>query len=360
MKKNILKIITIALIILLISLISFVGIYQKKLNKMENILPEYKLSMDFTGERAIRLDVSQGTKTVYLDENGNEIEHIHEEGEEHSEEENITSKEVLINSEEALNDANYAKAKEIIKKRLKDMQAEEYKIRQGENGNFAIQLKEDENTDTYIEALSMKGTFEIKDSDTAEVLLDNSNITNVRAVTYTGSTGAVTVYLVIDFDKEGKVKLEEISKTYVETTDEEGNTTTKNVLITLDDETIMNTYFGQTMSNGEIQIPIGDATTSMATLSTYIIEGQLISTVLKNGELPITYEVSYNNSLTSSITKDTIKVTCITVAIIMVIMVAYLIVMYKVKGLLAGISWVRIFSYFIIDFALHQLHNICK
>ncbi len=92
MKKNKLKIIALVLVILLIMLVSFIGIYQKKLNKMENILPEYILGMDFGEKRVIRLDVNQGTEIVYYDENGNEIEHTHEEGEEHSEEENITSR----------------------------------------------------------------------------------------------------------------------------------------------------------------------------------------------------------------------------------------------------------------------------
>lgn len=337
MKKNILKTIAIVLIILLISLISFVGIYQKKLNKMVNILPEYKLGMDFGGERAVRLDVNLSVETEYYNEDG--TEHVHNDTEEHSHE-NLTEKQVPINSEDVLNAENYAKAKDIIKKRLSGMQAEEYKIRQDENGNFAFQLREDENTDAYIEAISMRGTFHIEDSETKEVLLKNEDLKDASAVTYTDETGAVNVYLIINFDEEGKVKLEEISKKYIETTDEEGNKSTKNVLLTIDGVAIMDSYFGQTMSNGELQIPIGSATTSTTLLSDYIREGHLLATVLKNGELPIAYEVSYNNSLTSSITNEMIQTAIIAIAIIIVIMVAYLIVKYKVKGFLAGISWI--------------------
>lgn len=339
MKKNTLKTITLVLIILLICLISFVGIYQKKLNRWENILPEYQLGMDFGGARAVRLDVDLGTQTLYFDENGNQVEHTHEEGEEHSEEEKITEKEVLVNPEEVLNSQNYAKVKEILQKRLKDMRAEEYQFRQDENGNIAIELKENENTDTYIEALSNKGVFTIKDSQTNELLLDNSNIKDAKAVTYTESTGSVAVYLVINFDKAGTEKLEEISKTYVETTDEEGNKSTKNVLITLDDETIMNTYFGQTMSTGELQIPIGEATTSATTLSTYIKEAHTIATILRNGALPIAYEIGYNNSFTSSVTPEVVQAIMIVMSAIIVLMIVYLVVRYKVKGLLGGISW---------------------
>lgn len=338
--KNKVKIITIAFIILLVCLISFVGIYQRELNQMKNILPDYQFGMEFGGARAVRLDVKLGTETRYYDENGNEVEHNHEEGEEHSEEENLTEKQVPINSEEVLTSENYAKAKKIIKKRLSGLQVEEYQLRQDENGNFALEFKEDDNINTYIDTISIQGVFEIKDSQTNEVLLNNSNIKEARAVTYTGATGAVTVYLVIDFDEDGKAKLEEISKTYVQTTDEEGNTSTKNVLITIDDETIMNTYFGQTMSTGEIQIPIGSETTSGTVLSTYIREGQRIATILNSGVIPIAYEIGYNNSLTSGISEEQVQVMLTVVAIIFVVMIAYLTIRYKVKGLLAGISWI--------------------
>lgn len=336
MKKNILKKITIILIIILISLISFIGIYQKKLNKMENILPEYKLGMDFAERRAVRLDIDLSTETEYYNEDGSL--HVHDDEEESHE--GLIEKEVAVNSQESLNEQNYAIAKEIIKKRLKDSGAEEYIVRQDENGYFSIELGEDDYTDTYIELLSMQGSFEIKDSDTGEVLLNNEYIKDASAVTSTGSTGSVSTYLVIDFNKEGKSKLEEISKTYVETTDEEGNTTTKNVLITLDDQTIMNTYFGQTMTTGEIQIPIGEATTSTTTLSSYIKEAHMLATLLRNGKLPIVYEIGYNNTLTSSITEQMVQTYIIAFAIIIIILVLYFIIKYKVTGVLAGISWI--------------------
>lgn len=339
MKKNILKKITIILVIILISLISFIGIYQKKLNKMENILPEYKLGMDFAERRAVRLDIDLSTETEYYNEDGSLHVHDDEGGTEESHE-GLIEKEVAINPQESLNEQNYAKSKEIIKKRLKDSGAEEYIVRQDENGYFSIELAENDYTDTYIELLSMQGSFAIKDSDTGEVLLNNDYIKDASAVTSTGNTGSVSTYLVINFNKEGKEKLEEISKIYVETTDEEGNTTTKNVLVTLDDQTIMNTYFGQTMTTGEVQIPIGEATTSTTTLSSYIKEAHMLATLLRNGKLPIIYEVGYNNILTSNITEQMVQTYIIALTIIIIILVLYFIIKYKVKGMLAGASWI--------------------
>jgi len=46
-----LKIILIILLIVLISLISFVGIFVQKGNRVNNILPEFKLGTDLTGSK---------------------------------------------------------------------------------------------------------------------------------------------------------------------------------------------------------------------------------------------------------------------------------------------------------------------
>ncbi len=334
---NMLKRTAIILIIILICFISFIGIYQKKLNKMENIIPEYLLGMEYGEKRVVRLDVDLGTKTIYYDENGNEIEHIHEDGED---EESIISEEVLVNKEEAKTKENFEKTKSILKKRLKDMGAGEYHIRQDDGGNFAIELLEDDYTDAYIQVLATKGTFLIADSTTGERLLGNNNIKNAQMVTYQDETGYVTAYLVVNFDEEGTKKLEEISNTYIEQTDEEGNTTTKNVLIMLDGQTLLNTYFGQTMSTGELQIPIGEETNSGEELAAYMLQGQQIATVLRHGELPLTYEIGYNNTLSSSFTENNIQVAIIAIAIIIAMMVIYLILIYKVKGILAAFTWI--------------------
>ena len=86
----------------------------------------------------------------------------------------------------------------------------------------------------------------MKDSDTGEVLLNNDSIKNVN-VLYGSTQMGTSVYLSIQFKKEYKSKFEEISKTYIQTTDEEGNEVTKAVMVSLDEDTIINTYFGQTM-----------------------------------------------------------------------------------------------------------------
>ncbi len=102
----------------------------------------------------------------------------------------------------------------------------------------------------------------------------------------------------------------------------------------------MNTYFGQTMSTGELQIPIGNATTSTIELATYVEQGQMIATIIKNGELPIEYEIGYNNTLSSAINSQQILNLVIIVGTVIAIMIIYLVFRYRTDGLLAGISWV--------------------
>lgn len=341
MKNSKLKIIAIILIILLISLISFVGIYQMRLNRLVNVVPEYKVGMDFGEIREIRLDISDETETKYFDENGNEV------SEADSEKENVTSMEVAINPENIRTVENFANSKEIIEKRLKWIGVDEYQIRQDENGYFSLEFHEDDNTDKAIRVIANRGKFEIKDSDTSEVLLNNSNIKDVGIASATGDTGGVTVYLILRFDNEGKEKLAEISKTYIRTTDEEGNTVTKTVAVSIDDETILNTYFGQTIETGELQIPLNEATTSTDTLASTAVEAQVISGILKGGELPITYTITYDNVLSSTIREEVKPIIAIATAIIVVICVVYLIIRYP-KGLLAGISWIGFIASFLL------------
>ena len=134
-----LKITFITLLIVLLALISFVGLFVQDTKFMKNILPEYKLGMDLEGHRAVTINVSDDTETVYYDADGNEVEEEAEGG---------TSEEVPVNSEENLTKENYEKTKQIIENRLKDLAISEYLIRLNEdNGSITVQMPEDDMTD---------------------------------------------------------------------------------------------------------------------------------------------------------------------------------------------------------------------
>lgn len=334
--NNVLKIITIIMIIILISLISFVGIYSKKLNKYEDIIPKFKTSMDFGSKREITLKVDESAKTVYYDKDGNVIERSQEEGEE-TQEEGIASKQEPVNNPDILTGENYVLSKDIILKRLKDAQVPEYSVKQGENGYILIDIPEDSSTDLHLQLISSKGLFQMLDSQTQEVLMDNNDIKTCDALYNTTESGT-TIYLNIEFKKDSRGKLEEISKKYIETTDEEGNKTTNKVTLKLDDQTLANTYFGQTMSDGIMQMPMTNALKSQEEILQSVTEVNLIATLLKNGNLPIQYEVDYNNTITTQITQNDIYILTIILAVAVGLMIIYLIIRNNVNGITMGIS----------------------
>ena len=174
-----LKKITLILLILTISFISLIGIYIKRTNKYENILPDYKYGMQFSGSRVLNLNVDLSEKEIETEE---------------SEEENQEKQTIPVNSTEILTKTNYQKSKKIIDKRLKALSVQEYIIRQDEeNGNMVIEIPENSETDRIVSVVATTGEFQMVDADTKEVLLDNSNIKSSTALYNSGTDGA-TVY----------------------------------------------------------------------------------------------------------------------------------------------------------------------
>lgn len=340
----------IILLIILLALISFGGIYIQKTKFVENILPEYKLGPDFTGLRNIGLKVSDATKDIYYDLDGNVVD---EEGK------NTIKKEESVNKEENLTKDNYKKAKEIIEKRLEKIKQVQYTsagivenkaidyytIKQNEEtGKIELKLPENANTDMVLRYVATKGDFTIVD-DQDNVLMDNSYIKEAN-VGYSSTSSGVTVYLTIQFDKQGTEKLKEISNTFIKTTDEEGNDTTKKIKVKIDDSEMLNTYFTEEISNGMIQLSFGTATGN--SLATYAQEAKNLETLLNAGNLPIVYEADENHYVLSDINKDMLFIPAIVIMSLLVIGIIILIVKYKVKGLLGAISIIGYIATFLI------------
>ena len=330
--KNTIKILTIILLIILVSMIGFFGIYKQNKNQMSNIIKDYSYAMNLKGARTIKLKVNTEV------------------------------------SDESKNEENYNKSKEIIEKRLKSLKVQEYNINLNtKTGEIIVEIPEDSNTDTIVSNLNTIGKFEIIDSNTKEVLLDNSNIKSSN-VLYNNATSGTTVYLEIEFDKDGKNKLEEISKTYVDseennTTSEENNATSeentaeetktedstkKQITMKIDDEEIMTTSFDEPITTGKMQLSIGKATTDSNTLKGYISQAQNIATVLDNGNLPVKYDIEKNQYILSDITEQQVLYVVITIAIIAVIGIIFLIIKHKVNGLLAGISYIGLTALYLL------------
>ena len=344
------KILTITLLVILISMISFVGIYQKNKNRMENKVKDYSYSMSLNGARTIKLKVN----TESTDD-------------------------VPNNSEEVLTAENYKKSKEVIKKRLNKMNVEEYTTSVNETtGEITIQIPEQNSqTDTIIGNLNTVGKFEILDSETKEVLLNNDDIKSSE-VLYNTTNSGTSVYLQIEFNKNGKDKLKNVSQTYVsvnnttnnttennvaenttsETENEATNTTTegssdtatteKKITMKIDDQEIMSTSFDEPITTGKIQLSVGSATTDRTTLQNYVDQAQSVATTLDTGKLPVKYDLEKNQYILPKLTtQDLIKVE-IAIAIIAVVGIIILIVKHKLNGLLAGIAYVGLSAVYML------------
>ena len=341
--KNVMKtikIITIILLIVLISMIGFFGIYKQNKNQMSNIVNDYTYAMDINGASTLKLTLNS--------ENGDDVK---------------TAK-------------NYETAKTIIEKRLKKLDVQEYKIGVNEEtGEITVQIPENTQTDEIVSNLTTVGKFEIIDSETNDVLLDNSSIKSSK-VLYNTTQSGTSVYLEISFDKNGKNKLEEISKTYVKsennttenttsedtnsteekennteetnTTSENSKSTEKKITMKIDDDEIMSTSFDEAITTGKIQLSVGQASTDSSTVQGYVKQAQNVATVLDTGKLPVKYDVEKNQYVLSNISKQDVIYVAIAMAVVAIIGIIVLIVKYKTNGLLAGISYIGLSALYLI------------
>lgn len=338
-RKNVMKtvkILTIILLIVLVSMVGFFGIYKQNKNQMANIVKDYTYSMELNGARTIKLALNSE------------------------------------NSDETKTEENYNKAKKVIEKRLNKLNVQEYNISLNKTtGEIIVEIPEDSNTDTIVSNLTTVGKFEISDSDTNEVLMNNEDIKS-SSVLYNTTSSGTSVYLEIAFNKDGKKKLEDISKTYVKsennttenntveneteentstenseeatntenTTTDSTSTTEKKITMKIDDEEIMSTSFDEAITTGKIQLSVGSATSDTSTLNGYITQAQNVATVLDSGNLPVKYDLEKNQYILSDITEQDLRNIAIVIAVVSVIGIVVLIVKYKTNGLLAGISFI--------------------
>ena len=318
------------IIIILLSVVSFVGIYVIDKNSMKNIIPEYKLGMDLYGARNIAIKVDDSTETKKYDADGNLVTDV-------SSEEYAEEVEEPVNSPEMLTTENYKLVKDIIEDRLNYMQVEGYLLRYDEStGEINLELPENSSTDYIAQYTITKGEFKVSDNDTSEVLLTNADLKSAKVQYNTDSTGT-TVYLSIEFNKEGTKKLQDISKTYIKSEDSEGNDTTKKVKMTLDDQTIIATYFQDEIKDGIIQLSMGTSS-NLSDIQTNLQQASNIAVFLNTKPMPITYKMEVNRFVYSDITEKTLTWICIILGIVAIVMAVFMIAKYRRNGIMGVIA----------------------
>lgn len=369
MKK--VKILTIVLVIVLISMISAFGLYGTVQNRMEDKVKDYAYAMDLNGARNIRLTVNNENKEIIKDSEGKVVESEEELTDEQLKEKGYTKESVANNSQEVLTKENYEKTKKILEDRFKEQGIGEYEISLNEeNGEILIKIPENKNTDKVVSNLNTVGKFEIIDSETKEVLMNNNDLKRAKVMYGSSSTSSngTTVYLDMEFTKEGTKKLEDISNNYKKVEEEQNtntngeaennNTTTneetnneanqseentekeKQITMKLDDQEIMTTSFDETIRTGTLQLSIGASATDSKTLQGYAEQAGTIASVLNSGNMPVKYDISQNEYILSDVTSQDLQYVKLAVVIAIAVAIIILVIRFKMNGLLAGISFI--------------------
>ena len=367
MKK--VKMLTIVFAIILVTIVAVLGIYIPKQNRMENIVKEYSYGMDLKGGRVITLKPDTSNKTVIKDSEGKQVENATSLSDEELTAKGYTKEEVAYNSSDVLTEKNYEKSKRILEERFKSLNIENYEIRlDKQSGNMTITIPENDSTDNIVSNLGTTGKFEIIDSDTNEVLMNNEDIKKSNVMygsnsnSKTASSSGTIVYLNIEFTKDGAKKLEDISGKYTNTTgnttntetNEENNSTTtdstsstaKKITMKIDDETIMSTSFDETLKTGKLQLSVGSSSTDTKTIQGYIAQAQSMATVLDSENMPVKYSVDENQYVLSDITKNDINTVFYVMSGIVAIALIVLVIKYKMQGLLGAISYIGLVAIF--------------
>lgn len=343
-KEGSLKLILAILVIILLCIVSLGGIYAKDKNVMKNVLPNYILGMDLDTNTIIKLDVvkNEGNSSENTQEESNETEK-NSESENSENAENNTEKNNSENgqAQNIYTVENFKQSKKIIEKRLKNAGINQYTLRLDEQlGTIIMEVPDDTNNDT-LQNIFVVGKTEIKISENNEVIGDHNSISKITTAiddSYVNYGIGSFVKLDIEFSKDAVKKFEEIKNNYIIPTDEEGKQTENNIVIAIDGSAICSmteTEFLETAVKGSLPLKLGDYTNDKTTLNNTLKEADSIKNIIQSGNLPITYSVNYTNDIHSNIS----EIGIISVfAVILIIMLVYLVLKYKLKGILAELD----------------------
>lgn len=354
------KTIAILLIMILISIIAFGGLYLKANGIWVNVLPEFNYGMELSGMRELRfvLDTTEEEKQVYVDSEGNILGEVKEETDpislntDGTAEKNATSentdvatpkevdtepqyaketRKIKANNDEDINIENFEKTKRIIQDRLESIAGYEYNIRMNTvTGELVVELPDDDNIELEESLITTIGKFEIIDSQTGIILMNNSDLKSADVLTSTANSG-YQAYLHLRFNESGTEKLKDISKNYVTTTDAAGTETTKNITARLDGQDIITTYFGEEITNGEMQIPMGELVTDYNEYVENTTRISRIADIISSETMPLAYQLNSDSYIKSSITDDMKLIAQIAFAVVIAAVTIYMTIKFKFK-----------------------------
>ena len=353
----------ILLIIVFISIASFCGVYMQDIGVWKDMMPDYTLGMELEGTRELFfvLDDSEVTKEVYVDDEGNykgdvvqSMTQASTEGSDVAQEVETSqykteSRNVKANPQEIITIENLNKTKKIIQRRLEASDQYEYNIRQDSvTGAMVLEVPDDENVELKKALVLTQGRITIEDATNGYILVDDSNITNATVTVQVlnpedvegeehvheeGETQYHQLYLVFEFDEKGSELMKKISDEYILTVDASGKETAKKVAIKFDEETLIETYFGETLEDGAVQIPIGEPMTDHEEYYQAGNSLQTICDIINDERLPLSYKLASDNFVKSAFTESTAMIISIVFAVVIVVVSIFMIVKFKLNGL---------------------------
>ena len=264
---------------------------------------------------------------------------------------NTTAEQVPVNDPAVLTKENYLKTKKIVENRLKDFGIADAEVTVNENnGKLAVSVPYEGTTDYSAALASQKGKIEIIDSETKEVLMGRSMIkkassyyqqanNNDSATATTDDTVSYNLGVNLTFTSEGQKKLNELSKTYIETTDENGETSQKTITVQIDGEDKYITYFTPDGEYTELAIPLYRSVSAddMDTFNSDYKDCFVTQTILNNDEFPITYKLTSGSFIESDLGENFVKGLSIAGIVLLAIVIVLTIVKNKKDGFCASI-----------------------
>ncbi len=341
MKKHT-KTITIIIILVLALLMfaSFFGVYKKNENgEKVNLLPNIKLGMEFGKTRTITANVSeQTTKTIY-DAEGNII--TPEDGVEYTEEAGYKTVETPVNDASIKTLENYRKTKDIIEKRLEGNNIADFNIELDEKtGQIKLQIPENESADEIEYLIKNTGSLILLDSETFEVVFDNSYFDKAEVMRSQGDieTG---IFLQLSFNEEGTKRINELADIYKTTTEEQTDETgetkqvekSKSVWVILNDSFLGATVLPNIVYDGKIILTFA-ASSDTKELNEAVKSASQQAVLLNSGTTPLQYEYS-DEVVETNITTQSILLYLSAIGMVFLLAYAYLIIKFKAKGFIS-------------------------
>ena len=302
-------------------------------------MPNIKLGMEFGQTRTITANVSeQTTKTIY-DAEGNII--TPEDGVEYTEEAGYKTVETPVNDASIKTLENYRKTKDIIEKRLEENNIADFNIELDEKtGQIKLQIPENESADEIEYLIKNTGSLILLDSETFEVVFDNSYFDKAEVMRSQGDieTG---IFLQLSFNEEGTKRINELADIYKTTTEEQTDETgetkqvekSKSVWVILNDSFLGATVLPNIVYDGKIILTFA-ASSDTKELNEAVKSASQQAVLLNSGTTPLQYEYS-DEIVETNITTQSILLYLSAIGMVFLLAYAYLIIKFKAKGFIS-------------------------